>query len=309
MYFIQAFKAKNEWWRHLVTLGVVAFVYLVIGSIPLTVVIIIKTINNGDVDLEAFSNTYDATALGIDQNVGLILLLIPSVLSFVALLLMMIFMHGKKIGCIASASGRIRWGRVFVSAGIWLIMLVGTEIYFHYKNPENYIFAFDAAKFIPLIVIAFLLIPLQAWSEELFFRSYLLQGFGLLTRSRWIPLIISSVFFGFMHGLNPEVKEFGFWATMPYYVGFGVFAGLLVVFDNGIEMVCGVHAINNIYSAVLVSYNSSVLKTAALWKIKDLNPYSLTIAFFIVAGLFLIIMAKLYNWKDLSRLFKPISKI
>ncbi len=309
MYFIQAYKAKNEWWRYLVTLGIVAFVYMVIGSIPLTVVVIFKAINNGGIDLEEFRNTYDTSALGIDQNTGLILLLIPAVLSFVALLLMMIFMHGKKIGCIASSAGRIRWKRLFVSAGIWFILLAGSEIYFHFRDPENYAFAFDAAKFIPLVIIAILLIPLQAWSEELFFRSYLMQGIGLLTHSRWISVILTSVFFGFMHGLNPEVKEFGFWATMPYYVGFGLFAGLLVVFDNGIEMVCGVHAINNIYSAVLVSYNSSVLKTAALWKIKDLDPYSLTIAFFIVAGLFLFIMAKLYKWKDLSRLFKPIPGI
>jgi hypothetical protein len=80
----------------------------------------------------------------------------------------------------------------------------------------------------------------------------------------------------------------------------------LVVFDNGIEMACGVHAINNIYSAVLVSYNSSALQTASLWKINELNPVSMIIAFIIMAFLYIIIMAKLYKWKNLSKLFNPI---
>jgi uncharacterized protein len=304
MYFIQAYKAKNEWWRYLITLAIVAFAYLILGSIPLTIAIITKTIQNGSIDLDAFSNSLDPTALGIEQNTGLILLLIPSVLSFIALMLLMIFLHGKKIGSIASAADRIRWGRLFTSAALWFVMLVGVEIFFAYRDPENYTFTFNAIKFIPLVFIAVFLIPLQAWSEELFFRSYLMQGLGVLFNSRVIPLIATSILFGLMHALNPEVKEYGFWVMMLFYIGFGLFAGLLVVFDDGIEMACGVHAINNIYGAVLVSYDSSVLKTAALWKMKELNPLSSTIAFLLMAILYLFIMAKVYKWENPLRLFQ-----
>lgn len=309
MYFIQGLKAKNDFWRYLVTTAIVAFTYFFIGSMPLIIILIVKAKQNGYIDLETFNDTYDITILGIEQNTGLILFLIPSVLSFIALLLLMIFLHDKKIGSIASATGRIRWGRLFISAALWLVMLICVEIFFAYRNPENYVFTYDSVHFIPLVLIAIFMIPLQAWSEELFFRSYLMQGLGILINSRIIPLLITSILFGFMHILNPEVKEFGFWGTMPYYMGFGLFAGLLVVFDNGIEMACGIHAINNMYSAVLVSYNSSALKTAALWKIRELNPYSMTIAFVAMATLYLFIVAKLYKWEKYSKLFKPLTSV
>lgn len=308
MYFIQAYKDKNEWWRYLVAMAIVAFAYFLLGSIPLTIALIVKAVQNDGIDFEAFGDTYDTTTLGIEQNAGLILLLIPSILGFIALLLMMIYMHGKKIGNIFSAAGRIRWGRLFFSAAVWTTLLIVVEIFFAYQNPKNYVFAFDATKFIPLVFIAILLIPIQTCSEELLFRSYLMQGIGILINSRVVALIITSILFGLLHSMNPEVKEFGFWSTMPYYIGFGIFAGLLVIFDNGIEMACGVHAINNIYSAVFVSYESSVLKTAALWKIEELNLSSMTMAFTISAILFLLIMAIFYKWTNFSKLFKPIPK-
>lgn len=306
MYFIQAFKLKNEWWRYMVTIAVVAFAYFVLGSIPLTVVMLIKVARGGEIDIEAFNDTYDPSALGLEQNLGLFLLLVPSVLSFIALLLMMILMHYQTPGGIASAAGRFRWGRFMAGAALWLIMLATVESYFAYSDPANYAYNFDKAKFIPLLFIAIFIIPIQAMSEELFFRSYLIQGLGIWFNSRLLSLIITSILFGLMHSMNPEVKEFGFLATMPYYIGFGLFAGLLVVFDNGIEMACSVHVINNMYSAVLVSYNSSALQTAALWKIRDLDPVAMTIAFAIMATIFLIIMAKAFNWEKFPKLFKAI---
>ena len=307
MYFVQALNSKNEWWRYLATLGVVFFVYFFLGALPLTLVVTIKVLHNSTIDLNAFNETYDPAAIGIEQNTGLILFLIPAVLSFIALLIMMIYLHSRKIGGIASATGHIRWNRLLTGSLVWLILLIAVEVLFAYKNPENYIFHYDPARFIPLVFITVLIIPLQAWSEELLFRSYLMQGIGILFNSRIIALIITSCLFGSMHFMNPEVKEFGLWTTMPYYIGFGLFAGLLVVFDNGIELACGVHAINNMYSAALVTYNSSALKTAALWRIKRLDPIEMLIAFTIMAILYLIVMAGLYKWKNFSKLVKPVS--
>jgi hypothetical protein len=102
------------------------------------------------------------------------------------------------------------------------------------------------------------------------------------------------------------VKELGFWATMPYYISFGLFAGLLVIYDNGIELVCGVHAINNIYGAVLVNYESSVIKTPSVWKMRIIDPLATNIGFLIIAMLFIIIMAKMYKWNNWKKLYSLI---
>lgn len=308
MYFISAQKSKNEWWRYLIGIVTVMLGYLVIGSIPLGVVLVNKVSQGALMDMNTFMETYDTEAIGISQPFGLFLLLFPSILAFFILWGVMAWIHGKKTGEIASAEGRIRWSRMLVASFIWLSLMVIAELIFVLTHPENYSFSFTPSKFYPLLIIALLCIPFQTWFEELLFRSYLMQGAGLLFRLRVVALLLTSLGFGLLHSFNPEVKEFGFIATMPYYVGFGLFAGLLVIMDNGIEMAFGIHAVNNIYSAVFVTYESSVLKTPALWTINKVNPWLLNLAFLISACLFILIMTKLYSWSDWKRIFRLIPK-
>ncbi len=309
MYFIRAQKSKNEWWRYLTGILIVMLAYLVIGSIPLGIVLVLKTAQGAPMDMNAFIETYNTEAIGISQNSGLLLLLFPSVLAFFVLWGVMVLIHGKKTGDIASSEGKIRWPRLLTASFIWLTLMIAAELIFASTHPENYSFRFAPERFFPLLILAILCIPFQAWFEELLFRSYLMQGTGLLFRLRIVALLLTSLGFGLLHAFNPEVKEFGFMSTMPYYVGFGIFAGLLVIMDNGIELAFGVHAVNNIYSAVFVTYESSVLKTPALWTINRIDPWLLNLAFLIMACVFIFIMAKIYAWNDWKRIFRLIPKI
>jgi hypothetical protein len=304
MYFLKTIETQNEWWRYLVTLLIVIFVYLVLGGLPLLIVILMKGIHDPELDLEGFSDSYDPELLGLEQNTGLLILLVPAVLAFFSLLILMIRLHGQKPGNIVSFTGKIRWNRVGTGAALWLVLLIAGESIFYALDPGNYIFSFNVSKFIPLLAITLFVIPIQAWSEELLFRAYLMKGIGLLTGMRFAALILTSVLFGLLHVGNPEVQQFGFWSTMPYYVGFGLFAGLLVVFDGGIELACTVHAINNMYSAALVSYQSSVLTTSALWKIESLNPVLMNIGFLLMAVIFILVLARIFKWQIPGKLFQ-----
>lgn len=306
MYFIKVQKGKNEWWRYLVTIVGVAFANFLLGMIPLLIVVSIKMKQGVSVDLQEFAKTFNPETLGISQNLGLILLLAPSVLSFFILLFFMIVGHGMSLGDIASATGKIRWKRLFVGAGLWFILMVAIEIVSALINPENYIFQFNFSRFFGVLIISLIMIPFQAWFEELFFRSYLMRGLGLLTRVRWIPLVLTTAGFGLLHFSNPEVQKFGLLEAMPYYLGFGLFAGLLVILDDGIELNFGVHAANNIYGSVLVTYQSSVLQTPAVFKMQKVNMGMMDVAFFAAAILFLIIVSRLYKWKDFGRIFRII---
>jgi membrane protease YdiL (CAAX protease family) len=306
MYFIKAKESENKWWQYLITISVVAFGYLIVGAIPLGIVLALKISSGEGIDLEGFVETYDPAILGIDPNISLFLLLFPAIVGFFVLLIFMIKLHKKKLVDIASAEGRIRWNRMFIGMFIWLVLLIAAEGVFYYIDPENYEYSFNLSKFLPLLIVSLLILPIQTTFEELFFRSYLMAGSGLLFRMRFLALLITSIAFGMLHFSNPEVKEFGFWSTMPYYVGFGLFAGLLVIFDNGIEMACGVHAINNIYSAVLVTYESSVLKTPAVWKIKTIDPLMYNLGFVVLAIVFILIMSRIYKWGNWGKLFLKI---
>jgi len=306
LYFIKAQESGNKWWQYILTLLAVSIAYLILGSLPLGIALAIKLAGGADLDLQGFLDTYDTEILGIDQNLGLILLLFPAVIGFVVLLLMMINLHKRKLGAIASADGKIRWNRMINGALIWLVLLILTEGLFFVMDPGNYEYNFNLKRFLPLVLIALVVIPWQAWFEELLFRSYLMIGLGLFFRIRIIALILTSAAFGLLHFSNPEVKEFGFWYAMPYYVAFGLFAGLLVIFDNGIELACGVHAINNIYGTVLVTYESSVIKTPALWKMKTIDPMATNIGFLIIATIFILIMARVYKWENWKKMFTTI---
>ncbi|MGD2034889.1 MAG: CPBP family intramembrane metalloprotease [Bacteroidales bacterium] len=308
MYFIKAQQSDNRWHLYVLTLFIYVFTYLVVGIIPLGVVLAVKMAGEGGVDLQGFLETYNTELLGIGQNPGLILLLFPAVISFFVLLLLMINLHKRRLGDIASAEGKIRRERLITGSVVWLMLLVIAEVIFYKIDPDNYEYLFDLRKFLPLVVISFVIIPWQAWSEELFFRSYLMVGFGLLFRIRFLALLITSAAFGLLHFSNPEVREFGFWVTMPYYIAFGLFAGLLVIFDDGIELACGIHAINNIYGSVLVTYESSVITTPAVWKMKTVNPVTTIGGFLVIAVIFIVIMARRYKWENWRKLFAPIPR-
>ena len=211
-----------------------------------------------------------------------------------------------KPGDIASAAGKMRWKKLFAGAGLWFALLIAVEIVAALIHPGNYIFQFNAPRFFGLLIIALVVIPFQTWFEELFFRSYLMRGLGLLTHFRWIPLVLTTAGFGLLHFSNPEVKEFGFWGVMPFYIGFGLFAGLIVILDDGIELSFGIHAANNIYQTVLVTFQSSVLQTPALFKMKKVDILLMNAGFFIMVIVFLIIMARVYKWKDFGKIFRVI---
>lgn len=297
MYLQQVLKTKYEGWRYIVTLALVLFSYMILGSIPLAGTLIYKQMSGEPVDIEEFAITKNPVALNIEENTGLLLMLIPSVLAFFTLLILMLKLHGYRFGDVFSAAGRVRWGRFAKGALLWLLLLGLADLTYYLLAPGNYTMQFNLEKFIPLLVIALVMIPFQAWSEELMFRSYLLQGIGLLFGSRILALLITSVAFGLLHSANPEVSRFGFWNIMPYYIGFGLFAGLLVFFDDGIELAFAVHAVNNIYSAVIVGYESSVLNTSSIWKISELKPAYTVIAFYACALLFFFISSRIFRYE------------
>jgi uncharacterized protein len=305
MYFIQAQQTKNQWWRYLLTIMILLGVQF-FGTIPFYLLVFFKT-QQGIFDITEFQKTLDFELLGLSQNTGLLILLIPSVLSAIVLYFLMVYLHQHKPGNIFSSAGKFRWNRLWIGSLIWLTLSVFSELIASRINPGNYEFHFDAARFLPLVILSLVLIPFQAGFEELLFRSYFMQGIGILTRYRIIALLVTSACFGLMHSLNPEVNEFGFWNSMLFYMGFGVLAGLLVVFDNGIELAIGVHTINNIFGCLFVTYDSSVLKTAALWKIQTLDIKLMNFGFVIMAIFFLAAMAIIFKWGNWKKLIQPLN--
>jgi uncharacterized protein len=305
MYIKQAFKGNNEFWRYFITFLIVIAAQF-IGSLPLTIVIALKATSINAI--KDFRDTLNPESLGLSQNIGLILLLLPWVLTFFALIISMKYIHGHSLAHVFTFKSRFRWKNFFWATLIWGLLLLISEVVYYQIEPENYSFNFNAQNFFPLLIIALFMIPLQAGAEELYFRGNLMQGFALLSRSRIVALLVTSVFFGMMHLGNPEVKQFGIASSMAYYIGFGLFMGLLVLLDGGLEMPLAIHAINNIYGAVFVGYSGSVLQTPALFKVTKYNPIAMLVVFVIAAGLYIVLSKKIFSWQKFSDILTPVRK-
>ncbi len=97
--------------------------------------------------------------------------------------------------------------------------------------PGRYVWTLDLQHLFPFVFLALFFIPIQTSAEELFFRGYILQGFGLRLRNIWVLSAISGLLFGLPHLLNPEASVnyplFGF-----YYFAFGFSLAYITLRDG-----------------------------------------------------------------------------
>jgi membrane protease YdiL (CAAX protease family) len=171
-------------------------------------------------------------------------------------------------------------------------------------SPEEMEIRFDASKFIALLLVAIIFVPIQTATEELIFRGYLMQGLGLAFKNGIAPLIITSILFGLMHASNPEAKAHGLLIMMPYYIFFGAFLGILTLLDEGAELAMGIHCANNLISSLLITSKNSVLQTDAIFYTTSENPGGEFIMWIAMASICFFILHKKYtlsNWKLILR--------
>jgi len=307
MFLQQAKIGENKWWQYAVTIIIVIVGY-VVGQIPLSVIIVNK-MQDGSIPpdvQEEFMKTQDMSLLGMNENWLLFLILLSFVGALAGLWLMVTQLHEKPFRILITPKARINWRKIFYSFGLWIGLTLLAEVIFFFLEPENYQLQFTLVPFLILLVIALALIPLQIAFEEIFLRGYLMQGFALLASNRWLPLVLTSLIFGLLHSFNPEVAKFGFSTMMSYYIGVGLFLGILTLMDDSLELALGVHAATNLYGALLVTFQGSVLQTPAIFQMQEVNIDYMLIVFFAAAVVFTLIVARKYGWQDWSKIYSRI---
>lgn len=302
MFIKQAYKGENQFWRYIVGI-IVLIAALFMGQIPLGVLLFIENAKGSGVIVEEVS---DLALLGYGQNLILALMLIPFAVGFFSLMFISKQIHRRPFITLLTGFSKFRWKRFFMVILIWLLFLFVTELISYYMEPDNYQVIFNAKKFIPLVFITFLLIPLQAGLEEVFIRGYLMQGIGILTKYRIIPLILTSLTFGLLHFANPEVDKFGTGTMLTYYCTFGLFLGIITLMDEGLEIPLGIHVINNLYGSLVVTFDGSALQTPAAFKILEINPQVMLYMWLGSAVVLLLLFTRIFKWKNYYKLFQKI---
>jgi membrane protease YdiL (CAAX protease family) len=293
----RALDNQNQWWKYLVIIAVAFFGGQLIGAIPLFAVIFYKAAGAGKAPALGSADILNLSQYGISPNLGLFLLVLPFIVSLVAMALLLKPLHKRSLTETINGANSIRWGRVLFGAAVWGALLAIYLFIAYSMNPGNFQFRFDVSSFIPLVLISIVFIPFQAGFEEVLFRGYLAQGFAAWTKSRWAVIIIPGLLFALMHGGNPEVEEFGFWTAMPQYVLLGLVLGLISTLDDGIETAIGAHVANNVFASVFVTYKSSALQTPALFNQLHVDPVKETKALMLASVIFVAILAFKYKWR------------
>lgn len=300
MYITQAFNVLHDWWRYLIGLLVVIFA-VVIGQIPFTVAVFFKAFESG----ENIFGMDETQMMGmLESNLNLFLMLLSFAAGLVGVFFVVRTLHKQTITSLTTARQKIDWGRILFAFLLWGILSSSFVIADYYMNPENYQWNFKMAPFLILLLISVVFIPLQTSFEEYLFRGYLMQGIGVISKTRWLPLAITSLIFGLLHIANPEVEKMGY-IIMIYYIGTGLFLGIMTLMDDGMELALGFHAANNLFTALLVTADWTAFQTHSI--LKDIsNPsaagfFDVFLPVFVLFPILLFIFSKKYrwtNWKD-----------
>ncbi len=299
MFLKKAHLGENDLWRYIVTI-LLLITAAVIGGIPLVVLIIAKNVN-GEFDeaaLQKAMQSSDFSGLGIEPNLFLILMLLQFVAIFFMLWLLIVKLHKKPLNAVLTGRPKLDWRRIWVGFGVWAALMVVSEGISFILEPDNYELQFNLRAFIPLLIIAILLLPIQTSAEELLMRGYLMQGISLISKYRWIPLLVTSLAFGLLHGANPEVEKYGFGIMMAGYISIGLTLGIMTLMDDGLELALGVHAANNIFGALFVTFEGSVLSTPAIFRVKEIDPVAGNIAGIAMCIVFLFIVSRIFDWNN-----------
>jgi membrane protease YdiL (CAAX protease family) len=294
MFVEQGVTRENKFWKYIVG-SLLIILASTVGQIPLLIAIVVKVFSEG----KTMPTSGEDLMKVVDSNLSLFLVLFSFAVAMVGFYFVITLFHKQTFISVTTSRKKVDWKRILFSFTLWSIFTIFSTVYSYYSSPENFVINFQPIPFVILFIISIVFIPIQTSTEEYVFRGYLMQGFANLSKNKWFPLLMTSLIFGTMHIVNPEVSKMGY-IIMIYYVGTGLLLGIMTLMDEGMELALGFHAANNLITALLVTSDWSALQTNSV--LKDIsNPAvgsDVILPIIIVFPLILIIMSKKYNWTN-----------
>ncbi|NMH28952.1 CPBP family intramembrane glutamic endopeptidase [Flavobacterium silvaticum] len=299
MFIEQAYKGDNSLWKVILTTilsgGVFFLNILVFIFVP-----------------DDFLEQAYAAQSGPPSIVNFLIVLLPFAFLLGLLFLLVRFLHERSILSLTTSRPKIDFKRFWFA--FFLIVLSSLILFAieYFSDPSAISVSLNMPRFLIFLLISLLLLPLQIGFEEYFFRGFLMQQIGIASRNRWLPLVLTSVFFGVCHAANPEINEMGMW-LLVYYIGTGFLLGIIVLMDQGLELTLGYHFGNNLIASILISYQHSALQSETIFKyVNDPDPaemlHSMLIGMVISYPLLILILAKVFKWTNWKqRLFGKVN--
>jgi membrane protease YdiL (CAAX protease family) len=274
-------QGRGSGWLYLAGTSAILFVWLV-GSALLAIPLLLDP---GAINADG---SFDLGSVWLNNLVALI----TFVPLFVAVPLVVWLIHGRPWRTVITPFRSFNFRLVGIGAAVWTGLLVLGLLIGVVFGTDELVWVFDSAVFIPNLIVLLALLFIQTTAEELFFRGYLVQWFGLVTRSRWLQSAVIGFVFMVPHMLNPEVADLG---GFDYLLGvsgyfFVGFALTWVCINSGtIELAIGAHFANNMLVSVLLSPENSVLGSASLFETGETDLFATAVFTAVTAVLFILI--------------------
>ena len=171
---------------------------------------------------------------------------------------LMAAIHQVRPRWLSSVQPRLRWRYLLICLGVAFVALNGVLLLS--MLVEGFPAVVVQPHFWAFLAVIVLTSPIQAAAEEYFFRGYLMQAFGSLVARPWFGVVVSSLVFALMHGVQ----------NLPLFVdrfAFGLLAALLVWRTGGLEAGIAAHVINNIFAYLVAGLTTSIATLRAVKEI------------------------------------------
>jgi membrane protease YdiL (CAAX protease family) len=202
---------------------------------------------------------------------------------FIATPLVWRYLLDRPVADLVNVTGRISVRRLGIGFATWLALSGAGTLVDAGLNPNNYRYTFSLAQFLPFALITVLLLPVQTWAEELFFRGWILRWSSGLPR--FSQVFISGIVFAWPHLGNPEAASDAWLALLAYFL-LGAGWAYVSVRAGGIELAMGAHLANNAFSLLVVGYDDAALPTSAIFTTTNLNLVSTVVSLAVMVPLF-----------------------
>lgn len=288
----QSLNGQNSWWRYVIIIGVflTPFFSGLINSC-----------------LKPILNYFSATGslrFGIIQ--------VKYIIFTVVFLLLFSLLHERSYKELITSRKKFDYIRFWLSFTIWGVLLMSVLSIKVISNPDIYKWNFELVPFLKLFMLALLLLPFRAFFTAIFMNSYMLQMLTAIFKKPWVSFLVSVLFFTTLMCFNNKsvIDSLGN-QMMIYYFALSVLFYLIIILDEGIEIVLGVFLVSSLISRLFIAYteNKTQLDTVFIKQgNRDVDLFVYVIPL-ICCPLFFMILYKIYNWTDWrEKLFTSVEK-
>ncbi|HEX2924960.1 MAG TPA: CPBP family intramembrane glutamic endopeptidase [Ruminiclostridium sp.] len=285
--------------RFISSVSVVLFFYFILGSFVglIPVIFALARNRNAIFDLTTTNDSLEFIGKYVNPITNYIFTNLTIYLMLAGIIIAVKFIHYRTFTSLITTESRIKWSRFWMGFLVYGgIIAAGTAVDY-LLSPGSYSFSFDASKFWIALPVILIMTPLQSATEELVFRGYVIQSFGLKIKSGILLSIISGFFFTLPHLLNPEVTAsnklgaVNTICTVLNYFVFGVILAMVTIRTNSLEAAIGAHTVNNLICFLLVGYPDNALSTNTVFYTSKFEPVSGLLSAVITGILFYLITA------------------